>query len=562
MGLARYVVDAVLLEGRSAREVAAAHGISKSWIYALIERYRAGGYEALQPRSRRPRSCSHQTPLETVEQILKLRRELAAQGHDCGPLTIAYHLDQAGGSVPSTATIWRILRREGLIVAQPQKRPRSSLIRFEAQLPNELWQTDITHWQLAGGEHAEILNAIDDHSRLFICSHAYSYVKARDVVESFHRAAELHGLPATLLSDNGAVFTASARHGKVALQSELERLGVAAKNSRPYHPQTCGKIERLHQTLKRYLDKQQPAATLKDLQRQLDAFVHYYNDIRPHQGPARQQPSQHLLSHPPRQGRPNRQGQPAPHEPPLQNRDWESPQRPPGQASDRRPADPRHRPRRAAATPAHPGPQPHLPAHHSRLSCSASPETCVQHVPRHNSDADERTRTSTWFPRHGPEPCASTNSATSANEREAKIAHASWRAVGCKRHRRVLADGDALPSPAPSALLASTCPQRAAIVQGTRTPPSHGGNPGSNPGSGTQKALASAGVFVVRGAVCASSRATRPETRAFHPASASTFDPCRLGLNMARTGAAFDLARHWQEQGNASAGPTPPAPWL
>jgi transposase InsO family protein len=282
MGLARYVVDAVLLEGRSAREVAAAHGISKSWIYALIERYRAGGYEALQPRSRRPRSCSHQTPLETVEQILKLRRELAAQGHDCGPLTIAYHLDQAGGSVPSTATIWRILRREGLIVAQPQKRPRSSLIRFEAQLPNELWQTDITHWQLAGGEHAEILNAIDDHSRLFICSHAYSYVKARDVVESFHRAAELHGLPATLLSDNGAVFTASARHGKVALQSELERLGVAAKNSRPYHPQTCGKIERLHQTLKRYLDKQQPAATLKDLQRQLDAFVHYYNDIRPH----------------------------------------------------------------------------------------------------------------------------------------------------------------------------------------------------------------------------------------------------------------------------------------
>src|SRR6185437_13507061 len=114
----------------------------------------------------------------------------------------------------------------------------------------------------------------------------------------------------------------------------------------------------------------------------------------------------------------------------------------------------------------------------------------------------------------------------------------------------------------PGALLACSLSLRAAIVQGTRTPPSHGGNPGSNPGSGTQKALASAGVFVVRGAVCASSRATRPETRAFHPASASTFDPCRLGLNMARTGAAFDLARHWQEQGNASAGPTPPAPWL
>ena len=123
---------------------------------------------------------------------------------------------------------------------------------------------------------------IDDHSRLFICSHAYSYVKARDVVESFHRAAQLHGLPAALLSYNGAVFTGTARHGKVALQTELERLGIAAKNSRPYHPQTCGKIERLHQTLKRYLDKQPLPATLGDLQAQLDAFVHYYNHIRPH----------------------------------------------------------------------------------------------------------------------------------------------------------------------------------------------------------------------------------------------------------------------------------------
>lgn len=282
MGLARYVVDAVLLEGRSAREVAAAHEISKSWIYVLIERFRAGGYEALEPRSKRPRSCSHQTPPGTVERILGLRLELAAEGHDCGPVTIAHHLEQAGLAVPSTGTIWRILKREGLIIAQPQKRPRSSLIRFEADLPNEMWQTDITHWQLADGEHAEILNVIDDHSRLFICSHAYSYVKARDVVESFQRAAELHGLPAALLSDNGAVFTGTARNGKVALQTELEQLGVAAKNSRPYHPQTCGKIERLHQTLKRYLDKQPPAATLKDLQAQLDAFVHYYNHIRPH----------------------------------------------------------------------------------------------------------------------------------------------------------------------------------------------------------------------------------------------------------------------------------------
>jgi transposase InsO family protein len=281
-GLARYVVDAVVLEGRSAREVASAHGISKSWIYELIARYKAGGYEALEPRSTRPRSCKHGTPQETINAIVALRTQLHTEGHDAGPATIAYHLAQKIENVPSRATIWRILRREGLIVPEPQKRPRSSLIRFEADLPNETWQTDVTHWHLAGAKHVEIMNVIDDHSRLFLASEAYPTVKAQDVVDTFHKAAELHGLPASLLTDNGAVFTATPRKGKVLLQTELERYGIASKNSRPYHPQTCGKIERLHQTLKRYLTRQPPAKTLTDLQTQLDTFVHYYNNIRPH----------------------------------------------------------------------------------------------------------------------------------------------------------------------------------------------------------------------------------------------------------------------------------------
>jgi transposase InsO family protein len=292
MGMGRYVVDAVLLDGRSAREVAASHGISKSWIYELIARYRAGGYEALELRSRRPRSCRHQIPAQTIKAIVALRTELQVQGHDAGAETITYHLAQEGVDVSSLSSIWRILRREGLVVAQRQKRPHSSLIRFEAGLPNEMWQADITAWQLAGGEVVEILNLIDDHSRLHLGCDAYERVKAADVVESFHKAAELHGLPASLLSDNGAVFTASYRHGKVLLESELERLGVVFKNSRPYHPQTCGKVERLHQTLKRYLAKQAPAMTLSELQSQLKAFVHYYNHIRPHRALARRTPLQ------------------------------------------------------------------------------------------------------------------------------------------------------------------------------------------------------------------------------------------------------------------------------
>ena len=149
MGMGRYVVDAVLVEGRSAREVARAHGISKSWIYELIRRYRSGGYEALEPRSRRPRSCRDETSAVVVAAVVRLRGELEGQGHDAGAETIAYHLAQQGIEIPSVSTIWRILRREGLVSPAPQKRPRCSLIRFQAELPNEMWQADITCWQLA-----------------------------------------------------------------------------------------------------------------------------------------------------------------------------------------------------------------------------------------------------------------------------------------------------------------------------------------------------------------------------------------------------------------------------
>jgi transposase InsO family protein len=279
---ARYLVEAHVVEGRSVAELAASHGVHRSWLYKLIARYKAGGPEALKPRSRRPRSCPHQTSLEVDERIVELRRELIRQGHDAGPHTIARHLEREFGSVPSVATIWRILRRHGLVTDQPQKRPKSSLIRFCAELPNEMWQADTTHWRLADGAGVEILNLIDDHSRLHLASDAYRAVTAHDVVRSFRKACDYHGLPHSLLSDNAAVFTGYYRQGKVLLETELERLGIVFKNSRPYHPQTCGKVERIHQTLKRYLEKQMPAKTLEELQSQLDAFRDYYNHIRPH----------------------------------------------------------------------------------------------------------------------------------------------------------------------------------------------------------------------------------------------------------------------------------------
>ena len=282
MGLGRYVVDAIVLEGRSPSEVARSHGISRSWIYELVARYRAGGYAALEPRSRRPRSCAHQIESKVQAAVLRLRRDLSAAGHDAGPHTIAHHLARRVVKVPATATIWRILRRHGLITPQPHKRPRSSFIRFEAALPNELWQTDTTHWSLAAGTGVEILNLVDDHSRLALAAVAFSTVKAADVVQVFLAAAQQHGLPAALLSDNGAVFSGASRGGKVLLESELGRLGVRCVHSTPYHPQTCGKVERFHQTLKRFLARQPAPQSLAHLQLQLDAFRTYYNQRRPH----------------------------------------------------------------------------------------------------------------------------------------------------------------------------------------------------------------------------------------------------------------------------------------
>jgi transposase InsO family protein len=289
--LIRYVVKAVVLEGLSVREVAAAHGVSRSWVYECLARYRAEGDLGLFPRSRRPHSSPARLATEAEDKIVALRKDLAGQGLDAGPHTIAWHLAGSGDPVPSVATIWRVLRRRGLITPQPQKRPRSSYTRFCADLPNERWQMDITHWQLAGGAAVEILNIIDDHSRFLIASTARHTYRAADVVTVFRRAADQHGPPASMLADNGAIFTAAPRHGACVIESELIAAGITYHHSRPYHPQTCGKVERFHQTLKKWLARQRPVSTIRALQAQLDRFAAYYNTRRPHRAIGRQTPA-------------------------------------------------------------------------------------------------------------------------------------------------------------------------------------------------------------------------------------------------------------------------------
>ena len=225
MSLGRLVVAAVKEQGRTKAEVARDYGVSRRWVYELIKRYEAGGGAGLEPRSRRPLSSPQQTPSELEEEIIELRKILAEQGLDAGAHTIAFHLTKRHGSCPAPSTIWRVLTRRGFVTPQPQKRPRSSFIRFEADQPNERWQADTTHWKLADSTEIEVLNVLDDHSRLLVASDAYRTTKAADVVATFRKGVATHGFPASVLTDNGAVFTAAPRGGgRCAIELELAAL--------------------------------------------------------------------------------------------------------------------------------------------------------------------------------------------------------------------------------------------------------------------------------------------------------------------------------------------------
>jgi transposase InsO family protein len=282
MSKPRVIVLSVVVQGLTKAEAARRYDVSWQWVHTLVTRYHAGGLDALEPRSRRPLTNARATPDRLRDRIVELRKQLDADGLDAGPVTIAAHLSAEGLTAPSTSTIRRILHHAGLIVPAPNKRPRSSLHRFQADQPNECWQSDFTHWPLADGTDVEIIDWLDDHSRLLLSLTAFTRVTGPDVVTTFTANVNDYGLPASTLTDNGMVYTARFVGGRNAFEYLLATLHVQQKNCHPGHPQTQGKIERFHQTLKKWLTKQPRAATLADLQRQLDRFRSLYNEHRPH----------------------------------------------------------------------------------------------------------------------------------------------------------------------------------------------------------------------------------------------------------------------------------------
>lgn len=288
--IVRYVDD----QRHTPAQAAARFGVTRQWVHELVRRYTADGPAGVTPGSKAPKSHPGALPQQLRERIVALRRELVASGADAGPDTIAWHLQREGSRVPSTSTIRRVLHAAGLITPEPKKRPKSSYIRFEADLPNGCWQADITHWFLTDGTRIEILDFLDDHSRYLLHLHAATAFTGTMVVTAMQALIERHGPPAATLTDNALVFT-SRLAGRKGARNGFEKLLAAhhiqQKNGHPGHPQTQGKIERFHQTLKRWLRAQPRPATLTDLQELLDEFAHWYNHDRPHRSLGRRTPA-------------------------------------------------------------------------------------------------------------------------------------------------------------------------------------------------------------------------------------------------------------------------------
>jgi transposase InsO family protein len=282
MSLRRAIVEADTSELNVA-EFCRSHGVSTWFFWDLRRRYNDEGEAALQPKSRAPHHPAGRTPADVEDAIVAMRKQLDDAGLDCGAATIAFHLRDLPG-VPSESTIWRILTARGQIVAQPAKAPKHAGRSYTAERANECWALDDWDWFLADGTPVKVLDVLDDHSRYAVACTAMRHCTGAAAFEALAGAAELVGWPTRFWSDNAKAFTET-------LAAALAPIGVAASHTRPYSPQSNGKAERFHQTVQKWLTKQHCAATLEELQAQLDLFRIIYNTQRPHRALSRRFPA-------------------------------------------------------------------------------------------------------------------------------------------------------------------------------------------------------------------------------------------------------------------------------
>jgi putative transposase len=260
------------------------YGVSRAWFYKVRALARDNGAVQATQRTRPvPRVSPTKIPAEVEELAVRVRKELADGGWDYGPISVHDRMVKLNMPAPSRATLARIFDAHGMVVPQPQKRPRSSFQRFTYADPNGCWQLDGTEVDLAGDAVAVALQVEDDHSRKILGSLACESENAKDAWKVTERAILKHGIPQRFLTDNGLALNPSRRGYLGLLTGNLQALGVQTIASSPYKPTTCGKNERLHSTLKRWLAARPAPVDLAALQVLLEQFELLYNTERGHQ---------------------------------------------------------------------------------------------------------------------------------------------------------------------------------------------------------------------------------------------------------------------------------------
>jgi len=274
------IVQEAVQPGVDVRALCALHGIGRSTFYEWRSAYLADGLTGLVPGSRRPHRSPGQLPAELEDEILRLRKD-----HGWGPRKIRDELRQQGRDpVPAISTVQQCLARYGIGPLRPRApRPRQPGSAFCREHSNELWQIDGSQHRLANGREFWVVDIVDDCSRFCVAALAGPALTGLLAWTAFRSAVAAYGLPAQLLSDNGLCFTGKLRGFEVAFERQVHAAGTRTTHSRPYHPQCCGKIERLHRTAKDYLARQPRPRSLPAGQRALDGFVEHYNHHRPHQ---------------------------------------------------------------------------------------------------------------------------------------------------------------------------------------------------------------------------------------------------------------------------------------
>jgi putative transposase len=270
----------------------AANNVSRSTAYRHKDRIEELG--RWEPLSTRPKSRpDHQTPPEVEAEIARLRQELEEEpGQDCGADNVRYLLAQIaelddwaaqGWRVPSRATIHKIMKRHGLVRPQPRKRPKSSYRRFAYARPRDCYQIDATEVRLAGGQKAVVFEVLDDCTRCLVATLASEVENGAGAVAAITDAFHRCGVPALVLADNGSAFTSRTRStGTSRFTRVVTAAGARLIHSSPYHPQTCGKVERHHRTFKAWLADQPTPASIAELQLACDRYQDWYNTRRRH----------------------------------------------------------------------------------------------------------------------------------------------------------------------------------------------------------------------------------------------------------------------------------------